>query len=90
MCRNFPREVIIEFLKFASKNKIHILFDEIYALSVFDHALTGRAREEQPDHTPFISVLSIPNIEQYCEKELVHVAYGMSKVSPLLSLSCLS
>ncbi|KAG0285131.1 hypothetical protein BGZ98_005645, partial [Dissophora globulifera] len=78
--RNYPREVIIEFLKFASRNRIHILFDEIYALSVFDHALTGQAKDEQPDHTPFISVLSIPNIENYCEKELIHVAYGVSKV----------
>ncbi|KAF8985539.1 hypothetical protein BGZ46_003828 [Entomortierella lignicola] len=72
--RCYPREVIIEYLKFASKNQIHILFDEIYALSMFDHALTGKAKEEQPEHTPFISVLSLPNIEDYCEKELVHVA----------------
>lgn len=77
----FTRELIIAFLRFASKNQIHILFDEIYALSIFDYALTGLAREEQPDSNPFISILSIPNIEQYCEKELVHVAYGMSKVS---------
>jgi hypothetical protein len=62
------------------------LFDEIYALSVFDYALTGLAKEEQPDNNPFISVLSIPNIEQYCEKELVHVAYGMSKVSASMEL----
>lgn len=81
MLRTFTRELIIAYLKFASKNQIHILFDEIYALSVFDYALTGLAKEEQPDSNPFISVLSIPNIEQYCEKELVHVAYGMSKVS---------
>lgn len=72
--------MIVEFLKFASRNRLHILFDEIYALSVFDQFLTGAAKEEQPDLTPFISVLSLPNIEDYCEKELVHVAYGLSKV----------
>ncbi|KAF9116444.1 hypothetical protein BGX27_002476 [Mortierella sp. AM989] len=86
--RCFPREVIIEFLKFASKNQLHILFDEIYALSVFDHALSGKAKEEQPDHTPFISVLSLPNIQDYCEKELVHVAYGMSKDFCLNGFRC--
>jgi hypothetical protein len=56
------------------------LFDEIYALSVFDQFLTGAAKDEQPDRTPFISVLSLPNIEDYCPRELVHVAYGVSKV----------
>ncbi|KAF9361442.1 hypothetical protein BGX26_003186 [Mortierella sp. AD094] len=86
--RCYPREVIIEFLKFASKNQLHILFDEIYALSMFDHALTGKAKEEQPKHTPFISVLSLPNIEDYCEKELVHVAYGMSKDFCLNGFRC--
>ncbi|KAI1300513.1 hypothetical protein EDD11_006172 [Mortierella claussenii] len=86
--RNIPREVIIGFLKFASKNQLHILFDEIYALSVFDHELKGQAKEEQPDDTPFISVLSLPNIEDYCEKELVHVAYGMSKDFCLNGFRC--
>lgn len=79
--RNYSLEVIIEFLKFANKNKIHVLFDEIYALSVFDHELKDEAYTEQPAHDPFISVLSLPNLEQYCDKELIHVAYGMSKVS---------
>ncbi|KAG0063537.1 pyridoxal phosphate-dependent transferase [Linnemannia elongata] len=86
--RMFTRELIIAFLRFASKNQIHILFDEIYALSIFDYALTGLAREEQPDSNPFISILSIPNIEQYCEKELVHVAYGMSKDFCLNGFRC--
>ncbi|KAF9579015.1 hypothetical protein BGW38_004911 [Lunasporangiospora selenospora] len=26
-----------------------------------------------------MSVLAVPNIEQYCRKELIHVAYGLSK-----------
>ncbi|KAF9934991.1 hypothetical protein FBU30_009414 [Linnemannia zychae] len=86
--RMYPREVLIAFLRFASKNQLHILFDEIYALSIFDYALTGKAKEEQPDNNPFISVLSIPNIEQYCEKELVHVAYGMSKDFCLNGFRC--
>ncbi|KAF9433135.1 hypothetical protein BGZ76_009835 [Entomortierella beljakovae] len=85
--RCYSRELIIEFLKFASKNQIHVLFDEIYALSVFDHALKGRAKDEQPDHNPFISVLSLP-IDKYCPKELVHVAYGMSKDFCLNGFRC--
>ncbi|KAG9319461.1 hypothetical protein KVV02_000359 [Mortierella alpina] len=86
--RNYSLEVIIEFLKFANKNKIHVLFDEIYALSVFDHELTGEAHAEQPAHDPFISVLSLPNLEQYCDKELIHVAYGMSKDFCLNGFRC--
>ncbi|KAF9197076.1 hypothetical protein BGZ50_000026 [Haplosporangium sp. Z 11] len=86
--RNHSPELLIEFLKFANKNKIHVLYDEIYALSVFDHVLTGRAKEEQPDSPPFISVLSIPNLEQYCDLELIHVAYGMSKDFCLNGFRC--
>ncbi|KAF9955760.1 hypothetical protein BGZ72_003441 [Mortierella alpina] len=86
--RNYSLDVIIAFLRFANKNKIHILFDEIYALSVFDYALTGEAQKEQPAHDPFISVLSLPNLEQYCDKELVHVAYGMSKDFCLNGFRC--
>ncbi|KAG0258962.1 hypothetical protein BG011_002965 [Mortierella polycephala] len=86
--RNYSSEVLIEFLKFANKNKIHVLYDEIYALSVFDHALTGKAKEEQCVSHPFISVLSIPNLEQYCDLELIHVAYGMSKDFCLNGFRC--
>ncbi|KAG0206085.1 hypothetical protein BGX28_002444 [Mortierella sp. GBA30] len=86
--RNYSREVIIEFLRFANRNKIHVLFDEIYALSVFDYALTGKAKEEQPENHPFISVLSLPNLEEYCDKELIHVAYGMSKDFCLNGFRC--
>lgn len=81
--RNYASEILIEFLRFASRNQVHILFDEIYALSIFDDKLVGQAKAEQPDSAPFISVLSIPDLEQYCEKDLIHVAYGMSKVDVL-------
>ncbi|KAF9313069.1 hypothetical protein BG003_005648 [Podila horticola] len=85
--RNYASEILIEFLRFASRNQVHILFDEIYALSIFDDKLVGQAKAEQPDSAPFISVLSIPDLEQYCEKDLIHVAYGMSKamITKLLS-----
>ncbi|KAF9412043.1 hypothetical protein BGZ94_001163, partial [Podila epigama] len=86
--RCYSREILIEFLRFASRNQIHVLFDEIYALSIFDDRLEGQAKEEQPDHTPFISVLSIPNLEKYCDKELIHVAYGMSKDFCLNGFRC--
>ncbi|GJJ69679.1 hypothetical protein EMPS_02027 [Entomortierella parvispora] len=86
--RNYPLEILLEYLRFASRNRIHILFDEIYALSVFDHALTGVAKSEQPAENPFISVLSIPHLEQHCEKDLIHVAYGMSKDFCLNGFRC--
>ncbi|KAG0352471.1 hypothetical protein BG005_008061 [Podila minutissima] len=86
--RNYSREILIEFLRFASRNQVHILFDEIYALSIFDDKLEGLAKAEQPDSAPFISVLSIPDLEQYCEKDLIHVAYGMSKDFCLNGFRC--
>ncbi|KAG0098009.1 hypothetical protein BGZ93_001391 [Podila epicladia] len=86
--RNYSREILIEFLRFASRNQVHILFDEIYALSIFDDKLVGPAKVEQPDSVPFISVLSIPGLEQYCEKDLIHVAYGMSKDFCLNGFRC--
>ncbi|KAF8988565.1 hypothetical protein BGZ52_007860 [Haplosporangium bisporale] len=86
--RNYSREILIEFLRFASRNQVHILYDEIYALSVFDDKLVGQAKAEQPGSTPFISVLSIPDLEQYCEKDLIHVAYGMSKDFCLNGFRC--
>ncbi|KAF9974361.1 hypothetical protein BGZ73_002247 [Actinomortierella ambigua] len=77
--RTFSLEMIQGYLRLAGQNKIHVVFDEIYALSMFDHLLTGEAKDEQLERQPFISVLSLPNIEDFCPKELVHVAYGMSK-----------
>ncbi|KAF2724791.1 PLP-dependent transferase [Polychaeton citri CBS 116435] len=66
----YTKEAIIELMKFCSKHKLHMLSDEIYALSVY----------EVPDpHTvPFTSVLSF-DISPYIDSNYLHVLYGFSK-----------
>lgn len=66
----YPKETIIELMKLCNKHKIHLLSDEIYAMSVYqvgdEHAV------------PFGSVLSF-NSSDYIDKDYLHVMYGMSK-----------
>lgn len=66
----YPEATIIELLKLCNKYHIHLLADEIYALSVYDI----------PDKrtVPFFSILTF-DYEKYISKDLVHVLYGMSK-----------
>ncbi|KAJ1655312.1 hypothetical protein IWQ61_004914 [Dispira simplex] len=80
--------LIEKLLVFANANNLHILFDEIYALSTFDTELqalnNGTDLEEthppQMDvDTPFRSVLSVEDIAQFIDPSLVHVIHGMSK-----------
>ena len=60
-------------MKFAQTNKIHLISDEVYALSVYD---TGFE-----ETVPFTSVLSL-NEEGLIDTNLLHVFYGLSKVHP--------
>jgi hypothetical protein len=60
-------------MKFCQKHRIHFVSDEIYALSKYEN-------EEAPDAPSFTSALSIP-LDGVIDPELVHVLYGMSKVS---------
>ncbi|KAL7269323.1 hypothetical protein RUND412_008020 [Rhizina undulata] len=67
----YNRETLVALLKFCQKHRIHLISDEIYALTVFKN-------KEYPDAVTFTSVLSI-DLEGIIDKELVHVLYGMSK-----------
>lgn len=66
----YPRESIIELMKLCSKYNLHLLSDEIYAMSVYEvpnkHAV------------PFESVLAFDS-SKYINKDYLHVMYGMSK-----------
>ncbi|KAI8262878.1 hypothetical protein K4K53_010822 [Colletotrichum sp. SAR 10_77] len=70
--RTYPRATLIEIARFCGQRKMHLLSDEIYALSTFtpyDRAAT-----------PFTSVLSIPDDpENGVFTENVHCMYGASK-----------
>ena len=59
-------------MKLCQKYQIHLISDEIYALSVFKN-------EEAADAAPFTSILSI-DPAGIIDPSLVHVIWGMSKV----------
>ncbi|CAO3611393.1 unnamed protein product [Cunninghamella blakesleeana] len=68
----YSMEDLKNILIFASKNELHVIFDEVYGLSTFSYLET--------DHLdPFISALSIKDIENYIDPQCVHIVYGMSK-----------
>ena len=59
------------------KYQIHLLSDEIYALTTF-------VSKDIPDPVPFTSLLSI-NKTGIIDPSLCHVIHGMSKVLPLMT-----
>ncbi|KAI7212947.1 PLP-dependent transferase [Hortaea werneckii] len=64
--RPYPRETLIEFMKLCEKYQIHLLSDEIYAMSVYST-------------TPaFESVLAFDSTP-YISPHFLHVLYGLSK-----------
>ncbi|KAL6872926.1 PLP-dependent transferase [Trichoderma novae-zelandiae] len=71
--RCYPRPVLIDLLKLCSKYKLHLISDEIYALSVFENTV-----DAEPPPAPFHSVLSI-DPAGLIDPAYVHVIWGMSK-----------
>lgn len=67
----YTKETLLSYCAFAEKHNLHLISDEIYALSVFD----------TPDNpsTPFVSLLSIDPAEVGCDPSRLHVIYGASK-----------
>ncbi|KAI7616548.1 PLP-dependent transferase, partial [Hortaea werneckii] len=80
--RPYPRETLIEFMKLCEKYQIHLLSDEIYAMSVYS---TPPPTSPSPSSTSpaaapaFESILSIPSSDSYISPFLLHVLYGLSK-----------
>ncbi|KAF3390238.1 1-aminocyclopropane-1-carboxylate synthase-like protein 1 [Penicillium rolfsii] len=71
--RCYPREVIIKLMQLCQKYRIHLISDEIYALSVFENTV-----DEYPPPVEFESALSI-DLNGIIDPKLVHVLWGMSK-----------
>ncbi|RJE18673.1 hypothetical protein PHISCL_08995 [Aspergillus sclerotialis] len=71
--RCYPRSVLIELMKFCQARQLHLISDEIYALSTWENKV-------DPDNsaTKFESVLSI-DTANVIDPDLVHVLWGMSK-----------
>ncbi|GLA64071.1 hypothetical protein AtubIFM56815_007040 [Aspergillus tubingensis] len=70
--RCYPRETIIHLMRLCQKYQIHLISDEIYALSVWENTVD----EHIP--VPFESALSI-NTTGIIDPSLVHALWGMSK-----------
>lgn len=71
--RCYPRDVIIELMRLCQKYQIHLISDEIYALSVWDNTID--------QHAPLVKFESALSIDPkgIIDPRLVHVLWGMSK-----------
>lgn len=63
----YPRETVVAYMQLAQRWDLHLVCDEIYALSVYDPT------------RPFVSALSIDPKSVGCVPSRVHVLYGASK-----------
>lgn len=70
--RCYSREFLVGLLKLCQKYQVHLISDEIYALSVF------RGPEAGSDMNQFTSAASIPT-NGLIDPALVHILYGLSK-----------
>ncbi|KAI1371326.1 acc synthase [Hypoxylon crocopeplum] len=66
----YPRETLVELMRFCASKGIHLISDEIYALSVYN-------RDDRPSEK-FTSVRAI-DPDGIIDPGQVHVLYGMSK-----------
>lgn len=66
----YPVETLIAFMTFCQEYEIHLIVDEIYAMSVYEIP--------DPKTIKFESVLSLPT-EKYIDPKYLHFIYGMSK-----------
>lgn len=72
--RCYPRETLIALLRLCAKYSIHLISDEIYALTVWENTIDTSG----PAPVPFESVLSI-DLPSVIDPSLVHVLWGVSK-----------
>ena len=79
--RCYSRETLEALMQFCQKYQIHLISDEIYALSVY----------EGDPSSVFLSILSIDPAPLGVDPALIHVLYGMSKdfAAAGLRLGCL-
>lgn len=82
--RCYPKSLLIALMEFCQARNLHLLADEIYALSVYD------VPSSITPVVPFISVLSL-DTTPYIDTNYLHVLYGMSKdmASGGLRLGCI-
>jgi 1-aminocyclopropane-1-carboxylate synthase len=64
-------------MEFCEKHSIHLISDEIYALSTYS-INTPKSASSNPT-VPFRSILTIPDATSHIHPDRLHVLYGMSK-----------
>ncbi|KAB8279507.1 pyridoxal phosphate-dependent transferase [Aspergillus minisclerotigenes] len=69
--RCYSEDVLAEYMVFCNRHKLHLISDEIYALSVWENPAL-------PDSVPFISILSM-DIKSLMDPSMAHVVWGLSK-----------
>src|SRR5436190_12521862 len=72
ICRCYSRDAMIEYMRLCQKYQLHLISDEIYALTTFP-------TQDIQKPIPFTSLLSIPK-DNLIDPSLCHVIHGMSKV----------
>ncbi|WOO77223.1 putative aminotransferase aclI [Vanrija pseudolonga] len=73
--QTLDKATIVAYARFAEKHNLHLIADEIYALSVYDN-------ENLPNAAPFISVASLDFEKETgapFDKSRVHIVYSVSK-----------
>lgn len=81
--RCYSREYLVQLMKLCQQHRVHLISDEIYALSVWRHAPS----DAKSDIHPFTSVLSIDPIGTI-DPALLHVLWGTSKDFGANGLRC--
>ena len=86
----YSKKTLLAYARFAQKYDLHLISDEIYALSVFKtdgesfelvtQLLLTRFGSTDPPMQEFVSILSIdPLLEAGCDPARIHCIYGASK-----------
>ena len=76
--RCYSRSTLIRLAQFCAVNELHLISDEIYAMSVFSGADDGNTFAEEEVMDGFTSALSIDN-ETGVDGRNIHVLYGAAK-----------
>ena len=71
--RCYSHDALIAFMELCQKHQVHLISDEIYALSVYENRV-----DKDDTVVPFESILSI-DPTGIIDRNLVHVLWGMSK-----------
>lgn len=71
--RCYPQETITEFMHLCEKHRIHLISDEIYALTIWKNTI-----DEKPKPVDFTSILSI-DPSGIIDPSRIHVVWGTSK-----------